>query len=145
LHRFAISRDLAPFHHESRLKLLDEFKNLLKGHELLTRRVHEGMLRFSNHFRWTSEQGVLDTPKVYLESSKKVAQNICSAGLPEKFSTHFAKVYPQSSKFDSKFAVFGILGFIRYVRIWFPNRFMVLWCVVLNPHQPHAHLTTMWR
>jgi hypothetical protein len=67
----AKSRDLAPFHHESRLKLLDEFKILLKGHELLTRRVHEGTLCFSNHFRWTSEQGVLDTPKVFAKVAKK--------------------------------------------------------------------------
>jgi hypothetical protein len=48
LHRFAISNDLAPIRHESRLKSLCEFKFLLKGHELLTRRVHEGMLCFSN-------------------------------------------------------------------------------------------------
>ena len=52
LHRFAISHDLAPIRHESRLKSLYEFKFLVKGHELLTRRVHEGMLCFSN-------QGVL--------------------------------------------------------------------------------------
>jgi len=48
LQRFAISHDFAPFRHESRLESLHEFKFLLKGHELLTRRVHVGMLCFSN-------------------------------------------------------------------------------------------------
>ena len=53
LHRFGSSHDLAPIRHESRLKSLSEFNFFLKGHELLTRRVHEGMLYFSN------QEGVL--------------------------------------------------------------------------------------
>ena len=53
LRRFAISHDLAPIRDESRLKSLYEFMFLLKGQELLTHRVHEGMLCFSN------QEGVL--------------------------------------------------------------------------------------
>ena len=54
LHRFAISHDVAPIRHESRLKSLYEFKFVLKGQELLTHRVHEEMLCFSN------QEGVLE-------------------------------------------------------------------------------------
>ena len=68
LHRFAIFHDLAPFRHESRLKSLHKFKFLLEGHELHTRRVHEGMLWFSNRLdgllkldavsRWTENNKI---------------------------------------------------------------------------------------